>query len=585
MDTIVYKIHNLEKYPLLLKAVQLLKGGKGQMSVPSKFLQQDGNNEFTKLWFNLKFDFYYIFTYKTKANIPSSEVNINVDYNDIDKTIRLEFSLPKFYFGNNVIELLPPYLSKHYNHNEGIFDNIDFWYNIIKSTIRMIVYDFTAGMLTNLDLEDVSVSRLDICFNQIFNNQDSVSYYLDAQKQIRAKRIQDGRQVNYTTTLTTQTQDYYFKIYQKGLEFQKVGLKKIYEQKDFLEKEKKLKYDSNIWKSYKNADKLQEYSRNILRYELGCRKKLMSYLFSSKLNKRYLPEYRIIQKKLYLIFDKIENYNLLLNCKFRYKGENDIYYKNKNSIPLFMPYKPVFLFPDIENNVRVFKEVKDKKIINKLQKLFTIKIQLFKYFDCYNTTELKKIYQFYKKEDGKNYEFFLARPSTCTQKKDISYNILLESDKKQYFSKNLLLLLVKKFTELFESFQIKKLSTVKNIEKATIEYNNNIDKKIYLFGDKKPSKINVNNMKLIFSYMKTGKSFDDLLKSGNFKKNTINNYKKRIQLVLNENKSFNYSNLINTIDICQEPNSLYSYHYSKLNPHYNLINDFISKNDTLLVNT
>jgi hypothetical protein len=76
----------------------------------------------------------------------------------------------------------------------------------------------TGGLLEPI-WSDVEIARLDICFNQIFSNQNDKRIYLDVLKNIGAKRIKDYHFHSELHGIWYRSENFYYKIYDKGYDF------------------------------------------------------------------------------------------------------------------------------------------------------------------------------------------------------------------------------------------------------------------------------------------------------------------------------------------------------------------------------
>lgn len=560
MDTIVYKIHNLDKYPALVSCVEMFETGKGKMQVPQYYTNDEQKfNKFSTLWFNLKHDFYHIITYNTNVKLPSSESNVNIFYDRGQNIIRIEFSIPKFYYGNNVMEIIPPLTSKYYKPNMNLQNIASYWLKIIKETIKKIVWEITNGVISNIDLSDVEVSRLDICFNQIFENKFDALQYLDAQKQIKAKRVQEKRHQIYETALAIKTNDYYFKIYHKGAEFANVGKKQILKTCNELYKQNKLNENSNLAKSNKYLNHIENYSDRILRYELGANKPLMSYLFSYHLNKQFLPKYRIIQKLVLFLMEQNSNYELYTSTqKYFYDRINNKLYKSKSNASKLL-LLDVHYYRKNENNE--LERVTDETVIKRLDKIYNALDILRKVYHIEGIPKIKELHKFFKKESGKEFNFFLERKPNQINFQTTTQNIHLweQTSKDQCFNIEILTLLIIKFEQLFKSYQLEEMPTINFIVELAKKHNENLKNSC-----SKSHKINLNHIKLIASHIHNGYSLDSLKKLGFHSRKTIYNYRKKLDDLLNLGKAINFSPDITTKNLSKDTKTLYKKHYNEI---------------------
>ena len=171
--------------------------------------------------------------------IPSHDYNIN--YRVFEDRIDLEFSLPKFIYGTNCLQLLD-HISRFASP-----------YQMLKRAIKKFFDECFSGCLINYGA--VEIKRWDFCFNQFFENETKVYECL---KYIKLKYASKHDKLSYETGLVELTKSNYLKIYMKGVEFEKHDKKK-----------------------FKHAHLFETFSKQILRFEKKCTNKNISYWFNS----------------------------------------------------------------------------------------------------------------------------------------------------------------------------------------------------------------------------------------------------------------------------------------------------------------
>lgn len=568
MDTIVYKLHNVHRYPIVVKSVQDLEGGKGKLKVPD-VPEVTTAKTFRDAWFNLQRDSWFIMQYNVKAELPSFASGININYDKQQDIIKFEFSIPKFFFANNVVEVIPSMHSKYRDASKtAMWDLAKFWYKIIRLMPRKIVHDLTGGKEA-LNLRDVQVSRLDICFNQIFDNDADAHHYFDALTRVKAPRLSDGSHSEYKDeTFSVLSKRYYFKIYKKGVEFDKNGYNQITKQfEDYLKKG--LLYDNcPIDMSFKSLKNLQSYAHRILRYEFEAKEPFLAYAFCTRLKKKHIPQYReLVRMVNYVMRD--ENVPLLKNVKVRYRDDSGkLHYKKPElllcEVEYYLPYQYFDADDDRIGEQQVFKPSLVKRIANILQCQTSLKRKYF----IMNYRQLKSVHKLLIKEESKAHDFFLECDELNAEKAilkpadhhDVHYDVdamtlLQETPQAQKFSIGLLYECILKHNSLFNKFQMENLPDSKTIELLAEEYNG-------AFG-RKGGKVNKNQLKLILQNLKHH-SWDELRKMGHWDRSTLYRWQKKLEKVLGYGKDINFTTGINLINVSRHLPTLYFRHYNEM---------------------
>ncbi len=249
IDTIILYIRGLEKYTVLLNQIQKDEAGKKT----SIYLKEDQAEAL------LHKDVFYTFYHDSNTFIPlASNGSLSIgswSYNlsfFVDRSkdkIKFEFSIPKYLYGTNVLQFVN-------------------YYDVSADAIFLKLMDFIKMFCRNficpVDLEDVEIGRLDLCYNQFFNTKKQSLAYLDAQKvycQREAKKL--GRIPQITPTSWYLVKDNYsMKVYHKGTEF------------------KKHDYKTLVGKSVPySLQHMADVADKILRYEITYRKSHFDYLF------------------------------------------------------------------------------------------------------------------------------------------------------------------------------------------------------------------------------------------------------------------------------------------------------------------
>jgi|GEM_PF-2100271 len=256
IDTIVLRIHRVkEKYHHLVKYLEQINNQSYVKKYHHEGLKSDSKTSIlygdTGNILNL--------THRSSINIASSHYSISFLISEERDFIELNFSIPKYLYSTNVMQ----FVDQHNTSSKHCYDKL----------INLLSEFFNKYFPYAPDWEDLEVNRIDICFNQFFLSKGDAMRYLDEQKNLGihyAKSDINGAKTYGTTEVTTvfyKTDNYSFKIYHKGTEFQK---------NDYRELVKNNPMGFNLEELKNNADK-------ILRYEMTCRKGLFNYLFKQRL--------------------------------------------------------------------------------------------------------------------------------------------------------------------------------------------------------------------------------------------------------------------------------------------------------------
>ena len=181
---------------------------------------------------------------------PSSTYQTAFSINYVKDTIEFNISLPKYTMKTNVFQFVD-----YYNINE---------YTTFKLFIKFL-YAFVRWFPDKIHPEDMAITRIDLCYNQIFNcYADSKSYLRELEKNLKSKVLKPGNlQIYGDSGIGYLTTEGYFKIYHKGDEFKK--------------------HDARELIKYPNIDikHLQAIADRTLRYETTIRNRKLKRLFQS----------------------------------------------------------------------------------------------------------------------------------------------------------------------------------------------------------------------------------------------------------------------------------------------------------------
>lgn len=253
IDTIILRIHNISKYPLIYE--QFYDPSIKKKAV-SQALIKPGDEQYIADNFRNSYIFHDTgrvlpATYRRALDLPSSHYSVSYFLKLSPDYLEMNFSIPKYLYGNNVQQFI----------NVGDQSaKVQFL-----ELIRFINHFFQQHFITPPLPDDVEINRIDFCYNQFFANKDDALAYMEEQNRLFKKnarssknkaRYYEGESLLYTT------RRYSFKVYHKGKEFKKHDFKEI-------AKDNKKGLDLPY---------LQSQADNILRYELTLRSSMLNYL-------------------------------------------------------------------------------------------------------------------------------------------------------------------------------------------------------------------------------------------------------------------------------------------------------------------
>ena len=270
-----------------------------------------------------------------KIHVPSSHYNIVYIINDDKEYIDFNVSIPKYLYGNNIAQFVRPVTEPRFKlYRDSKFMNQK---KILFQRLMQFIDDFFEinfpGYL--LDRRFLEITRIDLCYNQVFSSKAEAMRFLNYQKKmsLRNMRIDANTMQSYKTSFMYKNRDYSIKVYHKGTEYKKndriehekinrMILKKVLSdplrQDDFqdyrnlfeckkgtgLDFNKNVEIGVNDIKKYYDVFRtssgknvfdtvlLQQIADRMLRYELTFRKPLISKVFKTKVFRKGDPEYR-----------------------------------------------------------------------------------------------------------------------------------------------------------------------------------------------------------------------------------------------------------------------------------------------------
>lgn len=420
--------------------------------------------------------------------VPSSRYAMSFKINDIQNYIDIELSLPKYFYGQNLNQLVKNhrefYDGMNYassanfeNHCKYAYEHISIFLKDLKQTLQP-ERDKLNGKVFFYKSE-VEVTRIDLCFNQIHPTKSDALEYLKVLKRrsILGANARNKREYGQETVMWT-FKNYSFKVYHKGSEFEVNDSNQLRKKNEYYQKT-----ESN-YKSF-NIDSMQQFADRILRYEINFRKAKLNDLYWNKIWRKECPDY---DKKV-RIYKKVRSFTL----DGKVTGK-EIKYESVKKKEGFNSYRNFFEtqsdFLDWKQQVMNYRKMaffSHKRRFENLYHKNKIDLQEYRFetdsknfvFELKVSKEDKKIYKEVKKRYDRSSNLYLNRKS--------DYNIWekyqqTESDEFQFnggkFSQDLFNLCFKFFWSRYNDLQIGEELNLEQVSSKIDTYNISVNKNI-----------------------------------------------------------------------------------------------------------
>lgn len=321
IDTIVFRIHDLNKHEQLYKYCQLqatlnkslvekvnvdvpIHAMENVIKLQMSAYQQSGR----KMFFS-------------RGNIKMTSSHYECAFRVVAPRnfIEFNFSVPKMVYGTNILQLVKHYNEKDFNqqyYNDYHHNFLDA-FDRLKKFMSLFVNKLELECGQKISMYDIELRRLDICYNQVFLNEKDALIYLEQQKRIKKKYVRNDPKniTSYNTSVWVKTENYVAKIYHKGSEYCSVG-----DRAEHLRANKALGYEHyhiNDIVDYDTGEIVQEglesFSRRILRYEISFTSDYISKIWKAKFFRRKSKRWQML-KKDYAEYHKLESKGKELTC-------------------------------------------------------------------------------------------------------------------------------------------------------------------------------------------------------------------------------------------------------------------------------
>lgn len=256
VDTIVIRIHNLEKNKNLVQ--YLHKKGISGVEQKRKDLEDGFDVKKNVQFVNFAIDYQTGNTFSTayRNHIPSSFHDVAYSIHFARDFMEFNFSLPKYFFGNNVMQLVPHYYDNYVARyrQEKYYNLSDYHFIYFAAAINFFMVQEFGELVP--DKKDIEIFQIDLAFNYVFRSVAELQAYLNYMYMVKRKHAKKNKKHKnfYEESIYYPGKANTVKIYHKGPEFTANGFNRF----------KKLF-------STESATGLQDFANRVLRYEVSYR--------------------------------------------------------------------------------------------------------------------------------------------------------------------------------------------------------------------------------------------------------------------------------------------------------------------------
>lgn len=462
-----------------------------------------------------------------KYRVRSSESEVTYSLNYEGGFMDFEFSIPKYLYGHNLAQFLPQCDSKVFYKNKERIENWNSQKHLLFKRLEKFIYLFLQDLFFNCELpyspnmNYVELVRLDLCYNQYFENKEISLAYLEEIKKLRknTKIYSPDTNTDFKTTVAWRTQNgNYFKIYHKGSEYinQKFG--------DF---KKHTKINENFLDNYfkfkkeKKIDDLEELEKEISKNDL---QKFRDEIYKKQLNdafyiglskdeivKKERLEYKKFRDKINNLIKKSVNGDTFHISEIELKAMKNILLKSedlqlidtkflKDEMDKILRYEVSmsgkYLSYQFKNyvfrvNCPIHKEAKRiyKKVKRQLEsgERLSVKIppyhmalykMMHRFLSTSNSIVMSKNPLLKTHSTRATYDFNKLNNNYKISKAyvELGMGSLLEKTSTGIWSQTFLIHLVDNFKKLINDFQVQEIEPFDTLEKRVIRFNEEVEK-------------------------------------------------------------------------------------------------------------
>lgn len=342
IDTIVLRIHNIDKYRIIYEQFYRPQKEKGQVT---QALVDKSTGELKQVDYVYQLvyhdtDRFLPLMHRSSKYVASSHYQLSYLVNTQKNFLEFNFSIPKYVWGTNVMQFV------------NIFDQSG---DLVYAELRNFLKGFFKDVLLEIPLDDdVEVNRLDFCYNQFFLSKADALAYLSEQSKMLVKYARSSKNKfrTYDTSILYVTRRYSFKIYHKGAEFEKNDYRE-------LVKNNPKGYDLQF---------LKDQADTILRYEMTFRSSFFDY----------------IVKNYYYETEKAEKLGFQFKSSFAQQMNDMVSFGQQKTVDGFFTRSKMYMLKSVWDyslgfgeQVRFYQMTFDKVIFDLLLKTFWDKVKQY----------------------------------------------------------------------------------------------------------------------------------------------------------------------------------------------------------------
>lgn len=284
-------------------------------------------------------------------HLPSSNYKVRYEVNYSDDCFSVEFSIPKYFFGTNVLQTT-------FHPNDTDFDpynkqksTLEYQYSLIYERFIRYIKAFFRNEFPSLhvDYTKVHLRRLDLCYNLVFSEAPQALVYLAAMRNVQKKRQREGTtaSTDYDTAIFIRNADYSFKIYHKGTEYRKHDRVEHERANEAILKNNSMQplgrlspYGQNVPKvNYQDVfpvEDLQDLADRTLRFEITFHSSYISKIFNQiiRTDKHHRPVQESLSITVSRRFNNFRKYFNRITSILQNRVNWDEYRYNQNQLPL-----------------------------------------------------------------------------------------------------------------------------------------------------------------------------------------------------------------------------------------------------------
>ena len=312
IDTIEIIIHNVRNYKTIYERFYSAQKAKGEYT--EAFVNTETAEYVERSYSHsmLFHDNHSVIPIRHRSSmlIPSSHYSLSYLLDDKADTLAFNFSIPKYEYATNLFQFVDMSEPK-----SG---------QLLYAKLMKFFDDFFRYTLQEKPLlDDVEIKRIDLCYNQFFEDKDAAMQYLNEQNKLIVKYARSSKNKfrAYDSSVMYVTRRYSFKIYHKGTEFEKNDKKE-------LQKNKAVYYP---------VDRLQSEADRILRYEMTFRKSFFNYILERFYYKKEAIDANLSNSRLYRFFAHGVSYGMQSDAENYFMRQKDFFLKSEWDYPGIVP--------------------------------------------------------------------------------------------------------------------------------------------------------------------------------------------------------------------------------------------------------